>query len=717
MKKLKHTSVLCLLSISLFAQLKYPETKKIEVIDTYFGVDYKDSYRWLENLKDPEAISWFKSQADLTNSTMSKISGRDELITEWKKLDKIQPAVYFSVIEENGRYFYQKRMPGEVVSKVYFREGINGKEQFLFDPQNFISGKTLAVQQIVPNFDGKKIIIAYTEKGAEVATLKVMNVDTKKFLSDEINAVAGVDTWAFDNSGFFYTWIKSADNTDSTSRLNPKTRFHKIGDDPKKDADFFSNEAYPELKIEEKAYPGIVLSKFSKEYVFAYLGTVQREMQLYYAPISQLNSGKIQWKPLATTNDKIVRSLDVIGDQFYAITYNGAKNYKLVVTDLKKPDWANAKVIAPEKKDMTLESFVASENYLILNYTDGINSKLYKYDIKDRKTSEVKLPFNGSVNVVSLDKKTNDFIVSITSWNMPFTDFSYSPKTDTFSESPFNKTSSYPDEYKNLIVEEVEVKGHDGVKIPLSIIYKKGMKKDGSNVCFMESYGAYGISASPFFSVRKNSLAIKDVILAIPHVRGGSEKGQEWYLGGYKTTKPNTWKDFISCAEYLIKEGYTSSEKLAGAGTSAGGILITRAITERPELFAAAICNVGCANTMRGEFSSNGPVNIPEFGTVQNEAECKALHEMDGMHHVVQGTKYPAVLSIAGWNDPRVVAWQPGKFAGAMQNATSSDKPVLLKVNYDNGHFTEDKDVTYANFADQYAFIMWQTGHPDFKMK
>jgi prolyl oligopeptidase len=203
----------------------------------------------------------------------------------------------------------------------------------------------------------------------------------------------------------------------------------------------------------------------------------------------------------------------------------------------------------------------------------------------------------------------------------------------------------------------------------------------------------------------------------VPHVRGGSEKGEEWYKAGYKTTKPNTWKDFNSCAEYLIEKGYTSANKLAGTGTSAGGILISRAITERPDLYAAAICNVGCANAMRLEFTPNGPANIPEFGTVKDSIECRALYEMDGVKHVMKNTKYPAVICIGGWNDPRVIAWQPGKFAGALQNATTSGKPVLMKVNYDNGHFTEDKSVTFANFADQLAFAMWQCGHPDFQIK
>lgn len=240
---------------------------------------------------------------------------------------------------------------------------------------------------------------------------------------------------------------------------------------------------------------------------------------------------------------------------------------------------------------------------------------------------------------------------------------------------------------------------------------------DGSNVCLLDGYGAYGYSATPGFSVRKNALAVKGVVLAVPHVRGGSEKGETWYRAGYKVTKPNTWKDFISCAEYLVNKGYTSPAKLAGTGTSAGGIMISRAITERPDLFSAAICNVGCANAMRLEFGANGPVNVPEFGTVTKSEECKALFEMDGVQHVVKGTKYPAVLCVAGWNDPRVIAWQPGKLAAALQNSTASDKPVLMKVNYDNGHFTEDKNVTWANFADQYSFAMWQCGHPDFQVK
>ena len=197
------------------------------------------------------------------------------------------------------------------------------------------------------------------------------------------------------------------------------------------------------------------------------------------------------------------------------------------------------------------------------------------------------------------------------------------PRKDTFTKSIFNTAISYPG-FENLVTEEVEVPGHDGTMIPLSIIHRKDLKLDGSSSAILEGYGAYGISYTPGFNVR-HSIALHGVVLAYAHVRGGSEKGEAWYKAGYKTTKPNTWKDFISSAEYLIKKGYTSADKLAGTGTSAGGILISRAVTERPDLFAAIVCNVGVANALRVEFSPNGPVNTPEFGTVQDATRSASV--------------------------------------------------------------------------------------------
>ena len=709
--------MLCCCAYSSFAQLKPPASQTVDSTDTYFGTTYKDPYRWLEHIKDSSVVTWFKQQANYSKSMLNNINGRDELIAEWKRLDKLQPARINGRTYMKGLIFYRKTLPGEKVGKLYCREGVTGKEQLLFDPLTYIKGKTLTIEGFIPSFDAKYIAIAYSQQGAEVSTIRVMDLSTKKFLKDKIYPTAGVEGWDFANKSVLYSWLKTDDNKDPSARLNTKTKLHKIGTATTTDVDFFSNGSYPALNIDPKAYPYVFVTNDNKNYIFAGEGTVQPEFKMYYAPISEFNSGKIHWKVLCMPENKIVRGMEIMGDKVYVITHDGAKNYKLIASNLKHIDWAHAKTIAEEKTDLTLEYITHSKDYLFMVYSDGINNHVYKYNPATGKTTSMKMPFSGTAGLFCVNNETNDCTIGVTSWTKPFTEFDFDAGKEVFTPGLFNKPPVFPDAYKNLIVKEVEVKGHDGVMVPLSIIYKKGTKLDGSNVCLMDSYGAYGISMTPYFNYLENALAVKGVVVAYPHVRGGSEKGEAWYQAGYKTTKPNTWKDFNSCAEYMIAQGYTNSSKLAGTGTSAGGILISRAITERPDLYAAAICNVGCANAMRLEFSANGPVNIPEFGTVKDSTECKALYEMDGMQHVVAGTKYPAVICVTGWNDPRVVPWEPGKFAAALQNASSSGKPVILKVNYDDGHFTEDKNVTFANFADQFAFVLWQCGHPDFQLK
>ena len=718
MKK-KFIVFVCLASclFAATAQYKYPATRTVDSANTYFGVTYKDPYRWLEYIEQPEVGNWFKNQANYASSILNNLNGRDELIAEWKQLDKLQPASIRSIVYENGRIFYRKTMPGENVGKLYYREGMNGKEILLFDPKAYIAGKTITISSAVPSPDGKKIAISYTQEGAEVDVIRVMDVGSKIFSKDSVYPAVGINFWTLDNKSFAYTWIQSADNKDPSSRLNSKTKMHMLATDQSTDIDFFSNGSYPELNIDPSVYPFAYLSKDAPDYLFAGTGSVQPEIVTYYAAGTQINASKIPWKVLCKTSDKLVRSFTVIGDKAFGITYDNAKNYKLVSSNISNPNWANAQTIAAEKPNQTLEYFVNCKDYLLIVHSDGINNFLSKYNLKTKQTTAVKLPYTGTIGINCINTKTNNCNLYLTSWNQPFTEYNFNAVTNAITPGSFNKPSVYPAAYKNLEVKEVEVKGHDGVMIPLSIIYKKGIKMDGSNTCLLDAYGAYGISSTPYFSVRENALAVRGVVIGIPHVRGGSEKGEAWYKAGYKTTKPNTWKDFISCAEYMVEKGYTSKEKMAGTGTSAGGILISRAITERPDLFAAAICNVGCANALRLEFGANGPVNIPEFGTVTDSIECSALYQMDGMQHVVAGTKYPAVLGVAGWNDSRVIAWQPGKFTAAVQNASTSGKPVLMKVNYDNGHFTEDKNVTFSNFADQFAFVLWQCGHPMFQKK
>ncbi len=701
-----------LVAVPCRAQLNYPPTKTVDVSDTYFGKTYNDPYRWLEDMKDKDVEAWFKAQAELTDGLLAKIPGRDALVQEWLALDKLKPAAYADIQYEHGRVFYKKTLGGENVGKLYFRQGWNGTEKLLFDPGTYKAGVITTIQSIVPSWDGKYIAMGFSSGGAEWSEIRVLDVDRGTLLPESIYPSYGPYGWMKDSKSLFYDAGKVADIKSLEIELNRKTKVHKLGTEVATDVDMFSNESDPELGITAKEMPGASIDESYPSYIVGSVGTVQNEMRLYYAPVSELKNKKIKWDVLCKPSDNLVRGFEFHGDYVYAVTHTDAPKYKVVRTSAKHPDWDHAETVIPEGAD-SIQHITKSRHYLLVVYSNGVVGRLVKYDLSNGKTTEIKLPASGTLSVSCPDWRTDRCLVYISSWISPLAIYDFDAHKDTFAKSIFNTDVSYPG-FENLVSEEVEVPGHDGTMIPLSIIHKKGIPMDGSNCCILTGYGAYGISITPHFSIL-NSVATHGVVLATAHPRGGSEKGEAWYKAGYKTTKPNTWKDFISCAEYLVKKGYTSPQKLAGTGTSAGGILISRAITERPDLFAAAVCNVGCANAMRLEFSPNGPVNTPEFGTVKDPVECQALFEMDGVQHVEKGVKYPAVMGVGGWNDPRVTAWEPGKFVAALQAATSSSNPVLMKVNYDNGHFTEEKSVTFKNFAGQFAFVLWQTGHKDFQ--
>lgn len=696
----------------------YPATKTTGASDIYFGKTYKDPYRWLENLKDKDVETWFKRQAELTDGVLARIPARDALANEWMALDRLKPATYSQITYEHGRVFYKKTLGGENVGKLYFREGWKGDERLLFDPSEIhpTGAKPDDVTTIVsyaPSPDGRHVVLALTAGGAEFSELRTLEVDGRKLLPETMYPSYGPLAWTMDSRSFFYDAGRVADIKSQEIELNRKTRLHTLGADVTSDEDFFSNESYRGLEISPKEFPQAFIDESYPDYVIGNVSTVQNEMRLFYAPTAQMKPGaRLKWTVLAVPSDNLVRGIVFYKDRVYAVTHTGAPRYKIVRTSVAHPDWKTAETAVAEDRD-SIQYITHSKSFLFVVYSNGVVGRLVKYGLDSGKASEVTLPASGTVDISCPDFRSDRCIVYTTSWTQPTTLYDFDADTGTLTKSIFNTDVSYPG-FENLVTEEVEVPGHDGTMIPLSIIHRKDLKRDGSASAILEGYGAYGISLTPAFRP-EISIALHGVVMAIAHVRGGSEKGEEWYKAGYKATKPNTWKDFISSAEYLIKNGYTAAGKLAGTGTSAGGILISRAVTERPDLFAAAVCNVGVANAMRVEFSPNGPVNTPEFGTVQDATEALALYEMDGVQHVRAGVKYPAILGVAGWNDPRVVPWQPGKFVAAVQASSTSGRPVLLKVNYDDGHFTEEKIVTFRNFAGQTAFMLWQTGHPEFQ--
>jgi prolyl oligopeptidase len=301
-------------------------------------------------------------------------------------------------------------------------------------------------------------------------------------------------------------------------------------------------------------------------------------------------------------------------------------------------------------------------------------------------------------------------LIYTNNWTKGSLIYEYDPGSKTFTDTGLLPKGTF-DDVPGYVSREVKVESHDGVMVPLSILHKEDLSMGGNNPTLLVGYGSYGSSRGVSFSPTRLAWLEKGGVLAIAHVRGGGEYGKEWHLAGRMLNKPNTWKDFIACAEYLIREGYTSKERIAGQGGSAGGILIGRSITERPDLFAAAVINVGMLDAIRAETTTNGVPNIMEFGTVTEEDGFRGLHEMSTYHHVEDGTAYPAVLLTHGINDPRVDPWMSGKMTARLQAASSSGEPVLFRVDYDAGHgIGSSRDQYLQQLADTWAFLLWQFG-------
>jgi prolyl oligopeptidase len=380
---------------------------------------------------------------------------------------------------------------------------------------------------------------------------------------------------------------------------------------------------------------------------------------------------------------------------------------------LADPDVRRAEVvIAPGEGVVT--GIAAARDALYVTRREGATTVLLRVPHAPAiKVEKVPLPFAGSVSA-SADPHQPGAVLSLGGWTHATRPYSYAPGR-AVSALPFVKVGAF-DAPTDIEAREVRVRSHDGVEVPVSILVKKGVKLDGTNPTILYGYGAYGITDDPFFNPRVYAWLERGGVYAVAHVRGGGSFGDEWHLAGRRSTKPNTWKDAIAAAEWLIANGYTSKEKIGIYGGSAGGIFVGRAITERPDLFAAAVPVVGLFDAIRIESSANGVGNIPAFGSIKLESEFRDLLAMSTYHHVQPGTKYPAVMLVHGVNDIRVDVWQSTKLASVLAPATTSGRPVLLRLEYDSGHGQgSTREQLQARTADIFTFFLWQFGVPDYQ--
>jgi len=703
-------------SISINAQNSIVLTPEI-VIDQYHNQKIEDPYRYVEDLSNPKVKNWIDTQSKTAQSFLNKIKKRQFLIDTQIKLDQQSEFIISKLkVTNNEYYFYLKRLPTENVAKLYYRTSFEGEEILLYNPISFNTSenKDFVINYFQPDWANSKIAISLTEKGKEISQIIILDIQTNQVFSEVLentwpSDVGGLQ-WLPDNSGFIYLHFPNTTNNSLDILLNATSVLHKVGEHQKKDTKVFSKEFCENLDIKEEDFPTTKIESQSNKYLIGTASGASAYDDTYYLPIQEI--GTPNWKPLFSKQE-LIKEYTIIGDSIIFKTSYNAPNFKIGITSIKKPNFNTARILVPESKDHVITDFaVTSEGLYYVTSKNSVQAKLFKHT--NSLDQEIVLPkMYGSIELSSHGYLYPKLWITGKGWTTDSERYEYINNELTSKNLHNTKISNI---LENIVTEEIEVTAHDGKKIPLSIFYHKDMVKNGKNQVLMDGYGAYGVSMKPTLKTHRILWLLEGGVYAIAHVRGGGEKGNKWYKGGYKISKPNTWKDFISCAEHLIAYQYTSPKNLAIFSGSAGGILIGRSITERPDLFAAAIVQFGSLNMLRSEMHTNGANNTKEFGSIKNPEEFKALLEMDAYYHIQKNKKYPAVLLTAGLNDPRVPAWFSAKFIAKIQAYDTSNNPKLLLVDSDSGHGIDDtKTKIFNEYANIIAFAFKQTGHPEYQ--
>jgi prolyl oligopeptidase len=721
MIKLKNILVIFIFSNIIVAQQNIlPERPFSEV---YFGRTIEDSYHYIEGGKDKDVEKWFKQNSVATNTFLNNISGRNEILNQLIKIDK---RITFNIKQFTyvGDYcFYLKKNTSDKNSKLYFKNSKHTEEILLFDPKNYKkeSGNEYIINYIKPSWNNRIVALGLSKGGEEIGEIAFLDIASKTLLSQTIDhswpsELGGVN-WLPDNSGIIYVNIPIIDPNDKNFILNTESVLHKLADNAKSYKVLLSKSNNPNLNIDNADFPIIDKFDFNDKYITGLLGSTSNYINYYYAKIEELYNDKINWQPLFKKEDGLIRPI-IMNNDFYCMSAKDSPNFKIIKTSIQNPDFKNPEIIVHENATESISDYVITKHGLFYVTTrNGVEAKLYFVD-ESKKSKPILLPIKaGTILLETKDKSSAELWVTISGWLNAKERYTYDVLKNEFKKDNVAPATLYP-EFKDFVVEEIEIPSHDGVQVPVSLIYNKTLKKDKSNNILITGYGAYGISITPSFKPQFLSWVMNGGVYVIVHARGGGEKGDDWHKAGYKSTKPNTWKDLIATADYLIKKNITTNKKIAVFGRSAGGIIVGRAVTERPDLFKVMLCENGDLNTSRIANVPNGPNSMKEFGDPVIEEEFNALQEMDSYQHIKKGTAYPATLISVGMNDARVAPWMSGKFIAKLQAANTSKNPILFKVDYDAGHGLDNSNLKlYSDFADQFAFAFWQLGNPNFKLK
>ena len=709
-------SITCLSSITAKENHShFPKAPLSEVITDYHGTKVSDPYRNLENKDNKESANWANNYSELSMKALKSQPNREQWISELKKasgdLGTAVGAVYRSA---SGTLYYLQRKTGEQVYQLWKR-GLDGVPVDITPPilKNGSDSRIGIIQSYSISPTEKYFSCTIAAGGDEMSSLYVYDAATGKLLHEPIPRVRWTAAkWLSDESGYFYSQLQELKPGMSKQQTFQKSQMMLRRFDVGKDQRVLGVGLNDRTEIKDSDLP-FIYNRLGSDWLAGLITTgVGHDHGFYLARESQMLQGKGAWKKICEPSQQVgARGADFYAihkGKLYLLTRKDAPNGKVIALNLDEPDFAKAETIYESEKGVIKSLFWAKDG-IYLKVLEGGPSYFVGLSFDEmNQPVRIKTPDAGRVRRQSLSPSTEGLIFSFGSWKSPTRIYEASISQPNAKKITFSG-QKVPEICKDLVQEIVEVKSHDGETVTMSLVYRKGLVKNGKNPVLLLGYGSYGTTIEPSYWDSDGVFLAKGGIKAIAHVRGGGAFGERWRLAGYQENKPNTWKDFIACAEALVEKKYAAPETICAMGGSAGGITVGRAITEKPKAFGAAIIGVGLLDVVRAETTPNGVPNIPEFGSVKTEKGFRAILEMSAYHHVRDGVRYPPVLIYHGANDTRVEPWQSMKMAArlhAASNGVENASPVLLRIDPDAGHGRGDTTLQrWVLSADQYGFL------------
>ncbi|WP_193315708.1 prolyl oligopeptidase family serine peptidase [Janthinobacterium aquaticum] len=657
------------------APVVYPLSKKVDQQDSYFGTTIADPYRWLEDANSAETHDWVVAQNKLTQSYLGTIPEREAIK---QRLTKLWNYERFSTpTKEGGRYFFTRNDGLQNQAVLYTVKKLTDEPRLLLDPNTLSADGTVALAGTSISHNGKFLAYATAASGSDWNEWKVRDIDTGKDLADEIKwAKFSGASWTKDNAGFFYSRYDAPKEETKLADINyfQKLYFHKLGTPQSADVLVFDR---PDQK--EWAFGGSRVSDDGNYLIITATQGTERKNRIFYKDLRQKNAKVVG---LLEEFDASYSFIDNVGPVFYFATDNNAPKSRVIAIDIRKPLPADWKEIVPQSEE-TLVSANILNSQLVLNYLKDAQTQIKITSLDGKLVRQVDLPGIGSAGGFAGKKSDSETFYSFTSFTTPATIYRYDMKTGKSTVYRQPKVDFDPSAFD---VRQQFFTSRDGTRVPMFIVSKKGMKLDGSNPTYLYGYGGFNISLTPSFSVANLAWVEMGGVYVMANLRGGGEYGEAWHQAGTKLNKQNVFDDFIGAAQWLVYNKVTSPAKLSIGGGSNGGLLVGAAMTQRPDLFAAAIPQVGVLDMLRFHKFTVGWGWVPDYGSSDDAEQFKALVKYSPLHNLKAGGCYPATMITTADHDDRVVPAHSFKFAAAAQAAQGGAAPVLIRIDSKAGH-------------------------------